>query len=289
MRKLIPLALLAFLLSGCLESEEAFVLEADGSGTVHQSYTVDLRARLELAQLAAVLYGGSLAAEDLPFANPVAPRWIEALARRTPGYELKSAKETEKDGKRTSVVEARFESLEAAAQGGAFFASAVSLEAVDDTTWKLTLRDAWKGVSTRRADELGGYDVAALVKGFKSQLEGLVLRRTFRLPTRVLSTNGELDEAGTRVTWSVDYAALSEGKDLVLTITFQNEEGLRLKPFRYKPDLRALMVRCLEAPPGATTATEATADEDGDASAAAPEEPAATDGSAESAPTEGTR
>lgn len=262
MCRLALVPMLALLLTGCLYSEEEFVLKANGSGTIRQSYTVDLKARLELAQMAAVLYGGSLDPKDIPFANPVAPKWIEALARRTPGYTIKKATESETKAKRATLVEASFENLEAAAQGGAFFTSSIALEAQGEDTWKLTFRDAWKAASGRTPEELGGQNIKALLKTFEGQLKGLAFKRTITVPTKVVSTNGDLDDRGFTVTWNVDYVSLLEGKDLVLTITFRNEEGLDLKPFRHKPEPSALLVRCLESPPGVASATTTPDDEE---------------------------
>mgnify|MGYP001826743862 CR=1 FL=1 len=266
MRTLV-LATLALLLSGCLRSEEEFVLKADGSGTLRQAYSVDLKARLELAQMAAVLYGGSLDPKDLPFANPVAPEWLEALAERTPGYRIQKAKQTETKAKRTTVVEAAFDDLEAAADAGAFFTSAVTLEAQGEDAWKLTLRDAWKDASGRTPRDLGGQNVKALLKTFEAQLGGLVFERTITVPTQVIATNGDLDDLGTKVTWKVDYVRLLEGNDLVLTITFRNTDDLDLKPFRHEPRMKALMVRCLEAPPGAVSASTTPTGEEAPADA----------------------
>ncbi len=285
MRSLALLPLLAFLLAGCIESEEAFVLKANGSGTVRQSYAVDLRARLELAQMAAVLYGGSLDPKDLPYANPVAPEWIEALADRTAGYTVKKAEQTETKDKRTSIVEASFANLEAAAAAGAFFTSSIELERQDEETWKLTLRDAWKAASGRTPEELGGQNIGALLKGFEGQLKGLAFRRTITVPTKVIATNGDLDERGFTVNWKVDFLNLLEGKDLVLTITFRHEEGLDLKPFRHKPQPQALMVRCLEAPPGATSASRDDAPDADDPAETAEDETVSPDETDPEAPT----
>jgi hypothetical protein len=268
MRARTALATLGLLLAGCVEAQNEFVWKEDGSGTVAQTWTLDIRKSDEVAQMAAMLFGGGAAGpEQAP--NPIAPTWLRAAAKGVEGFEIGKIEEESKEGKRITTLAGSFTTIEAAAKGGAFFASVVSLEKTETGTWRFRLADEIgllkqrAGTGDPSAGPGMGMDYGAVLAAFEAQLSGLSLCRTIRFPAPVRETNGERDEDGSTVRWTVDYARLKEGKDLVLTVEFEGREGLELVPFSHQPDYQALLRRLVEPPPASEAppapATEAPA------------------------------
>lgn len=270
------------LFGGCLESKETVVLKADGSGTISGSYVADLGKLRELIDMARMLFPQEAEGVEVPDAlpNPFAKSWFDKAAGKVKGLTIKKATTVEKDGIRTSALGADFTTLEAAAKGGAFFASTVRLEAVKEpapkdapkkpvTTggggdggdgddgadrpkaWKLTLSEAW-------LSSMGGFEPSQILPGFEGQLEKLSITRTFKAPSKVLSTNGKLAEDGKTVTWTITYKKIIDGKDLTMEAVFENTAEMKLKPFAYNPDIMSLTPRFTQQPPKA--AEKATLD-----------------------------
>lgn len=290
MRTLTPLlipVLILPLLAGCLEADEKVTLKADGSGTIRGTYVADMPKFKELIDMAKMLApqqpGAPELGEALP--NPFHRSWFERSAKGVKGLAITGGATNEKDGKRTTTIEARFTSLEAAAKGGAFFASSITLAAYEPkdakkdaakppvTTgdggegddggegaerpkaWKLTLEEAY-------LQTMGGFEPQQILPAFEQQLSGATISRSFTLPGKVIETNGKLGEDGRSVRWTVTYDDIIEGKDLSMVVVFENADGMNLKAFSYAPDVFTLMPRFTDAPPGTKAAAPKGAEDD---------------------------
>lgn len=242
--------LAAFVLGGCLESKQTVRLETDGRGRIEQTFVVDRTARDLLLRRMAALHGAQGESGELPFADPFAPRWLRARAEGFDDYVIERVERPDEDDARiTTYVKATFGSLEAAARAGAFFPAAVTLEPAGREAWRLVFRDPWEPAARDTHGELAGRPYAEVLDAFREALGGFGIERTIVLPTKVLETNGHLDEDGRTVTWRVDLERLEARKDLALVITFATTPELKLQRFRYHPDPEALMTRALEPPP----------------------------------------
>ncbi len=254
---LVLTALLALPLTGCLKSKDAITLNKDGSGTIVSSYVVELGKLRELMQMYAMMQGqdpeqvADIDNADLP--NGAAPAWFKAGAAKTKGYAITDAVEEIEENRRTTTVSATFTSLEAAARGGAFFASTVTLSRVEkskkapDGAWKLTVRNALSGGG--QADAMGGMDPATALPMVEGQLGKLSIKLSMTVPTKILDHNGVKAETKNEVSWSVDYDKIVEGKDVTMSIVFEAAKDLKLKPFTYAPDMMALARRAMNKPP----------------------------------------
>jgi len=251
------LALLILPLGGCLKSEARCTLRKDGSGTITSSYSVHLGRMRELLSSVLMMMNPDAAQklatrkdEDLP--NPLAANWLRLLAKDAEGYELTRIATETLDGERTTTVAASFQSLEAAARGGAFFTFGVSLSRVEKSekvphgAWTLVLRDILLGA---QSDEMGGMTASQMAPMFETQLKKLSLTNVVTLPTTILKTNGKKNEKGDTVTWTIDYEKVIAGKDVSMSVTFEAAEDLKLKAFSYAPNLDALVKRMRQSAP----------------------------------------
>jgi len=257
MARILTALVLVLSLGGCLKSKDAITLNKDGSGTIVSSYVVELGKLRELMQMYAMMQGqdpekvADIDDADLP--NGAAPAWFKAGAAKTKGYAITDAVEEIEEGRRTTTVSATFTSLEAAARGGAFFASTVTLSRVEkskkapDGAWKLTVRNALSGGG--QADAMGGMDPATALPMVEGQLGKLSIKLSMTVPTRILDHNGVKAEKKNEVSWSVDYDKIVEGKDVTMSIVFEAAKDLKLKPFTYAPDMMALARRAMNKPP----------------------------------------
>lgn len=242
--------LFALALAGCLETSDTTKLEKDGSGTVSATYAVMVKPAEELIGQAWMIYGGGGELPD-PLPNPLHPAWFVHDAKGLDGFEVVKAKEYDDPelGTRTTVVQGKFTSLEAAAKANAFF-SGVTLSRVKKSAevpnggWKLSFQNVFAG------DPLGmGMDASQMLPMFETYLKTLRMTRRITLPTKILDTNGKKSEDGKTVSWVVTYDRLVEGKDITATVVFEAAEGLELKPFTFSPNLRVLSKRAAEQPP----------------------------------------
>jgi len=243
-------------LAACVESKDVVTLKADGSGTIVSSYAVDLTKMRELIDMYSALQGGEPGAaakikdEDLP--NAAAPAWFRQAAAKVKGYEIASATEATVEGKRTTTVKASFTTLEAAAKGGAFFSSSVTLsrvaksKEVPNGAWKLTIKNALSGADP---SAMGGMDPATALAMVQPQVKDLEIGLSLKLPTKVLAHNGTKSEETGAISWTVTYDKIAEGKDLTMSVTFETSETLKLKPFTYAPDVQQLAKRAMRKPP----------------------------------------
>ena len=250
--------LLVLPLAGCLQSKDAVVINKDGSGTITSSYVTELSHLRDLMGMYAMMQGEDPEAiakiDDADLPNAAAPAWFRAGAAMAKGYEITAAQESIEDSKRTTTISARFASLEAAARGGAFFASTVTLSRVEKSekapkgAWKLTMRNALSGGG--QSDAMGGMDPATALTMVEAQLKSLSVKVSVTVPTKILDHNGAKAEKKNEVTWLVDYDKIVDGKtDVTMSIVFEPSDDLKLKPFTYAPDARALAKRAMNKPP----------------------------------------
>lgn len=250
--------LLALPLAGCLQSKDAVVINKDGSGTITSTYVTELQHLRDLMGMYAMMQGEDPEAiakidnADLP--NAAAPAWFRAGATKAKGYDVTAAQESIEDGKRTTTITARFASLEAAARGGAFFASTVTLSRVEKSekapkgAWKLTMRNALSGGG--QSDAMGGMDPATALTMVEAQLKSLSVKVGVTVPTKILDHNGTKAEKKNEVSWLVNYDKIVDGKtDVTMSIVFEPSDDLKLKPFTFTPDARALAKRAMNKPP----------------------------------------
>jgi len=249
----------SLLLCACMESGDTVVLNKDGSGTVTSRYVVDQKKTDELLEqliMMAQMMDPNMAGKEMkkPEGDPLHPNWFRDLARRTEGYDVTRAEQTQAEGRRTTTIEATFTSLEAAARGQAFYAATVSLERVEKS------EQCPKGAWRLRFDDLGvvrgmlppgvDFDQARMaMQGLEPQLGMLDVRRTLTLPTPILETNGTKSEDGRQVTWNVTFKSIVESQALTMEVVFEDAEGLVLTPFSFAPNLRELQRRMGAKPP----------------------------------------
>jgi hypothetical protein len=246
-RRPLALLVLALALGGCLEAEETVTFHADGTGALRQRFTTHVAAREALLEGVFALAG---AASPAPFADPVGPRWLEAVAARTPGYTLRGLTVEDGAGARTVLAEAAFDDLEAAARAGAFLADSVRLDDLGVRGWRLQLEAGWGRWLRAHDGRIGARPAQEVLDRLASALERWSVRRTFVFPSAVLETDGDLGEDGRTVRWRIDPRSLRTGGGLTLTVVFERGDGLALTPFRWEPDDDEVVRRFLEAPRG---------------------------------------
>jgi hypothetical protein len=235
-------------LGGCLVTKDVITIQADGSGTIQQSFVVDVKKSNELIETFKMLYGsGDMPASDLP--DPIAPGWFRKAAEGVEGYTLETVDVKSEEASRTTTVRANFKSLEAAAKAGAFFVSSVTLEKTEDGAWSLTFKDSLSAAKEASGSAGMQFDLPSILSMLEEQLKGLSITRSITLPTKVLETNGTKSDDGKTVSFTVDFKKLSEGKDLELKIKFEAAETLKLVPFKHSPDKPAIMKRLTMPPP----------------------------------------
>ena len=245
-------------LAGCLQSKDAVVINKDGSGTITSSYVTELQHLRDLMGMYAMMQGEDPEAlakmKDADLPNAAAPAWFRAGAAKAKGYDVTAAQESIEEGKRTTTITANFASLEAAARGGAFFASTVTLSRVEKSkeapkgAWKLTMRNALSGGG--QSDAMGGMDPATALTMVEAQLKSLSVKLSVTVPTKILDHNGTKAEKKNEVSWHVTYDKIVDGKtDVTMSLVFEPSDELKLKPFTYTPDARALAKRAMNKPP----------------------------------------
>ncbi len=260
MRRLFVLALAALLalpLIGCNKSKDVITIKEDGSGTIVSSYVIQLDKMRELMGMYDSFQGkdpaesANLKPEDVP--NAVSPIWFKKAAAKAKGYEITSAKESVEKDLRTTTIEAKFTTLEAAAKGGAFFSSAVTLSRVEKSekapkgAWKLTLKNSLSGADPQA---MGGMDPTTVLTMVQEQVKTLDIKVVLTLPTKILEHNGVKAEDKNEISWNVTYDKILEGsKDLSMSVVFEASDKLKLKPFTHAPDAQMLTKRAMQKPP----------------------------------------
>jgi len=257
MRRLrVSLLLLAALaLPGCLDVEGSARLELDGQGAIRVTARLDIASRDALLQRLAGLYGADPETLSLPFADPWHPRWVRSGVQSVPGLEVGKLERANEEGRRSTIVEATFATLEAAAKGGLFFPAEVRLERLraprgKPPSWRLTLTDPWADAAGRADGQIGGRPYAELLDAAEASLATWKEVLVIDLPTPVIQTNGTIEGDGRRVMWRRTRADLRLDSRLVRRVEFQGRDDLDLVSFRHRPDPRDLVDRALEAPPG---------------------------------------
>ncbi len=256
--RLLPVLAMPALLGGCLESREDLSLRPDGGGRITVRYDLveralgDLRADLR-ARLPDLLGVAALPAEAEAAAaarvRPLDPGWFREAARGVAGYVLDTPTALPAGPGRVALeIRATFDSLEAAARGGAFLGAATSLERLPRRLWRFRLREPWTPAGPGAADAFGGIDPERLRAALAPHLAALSHRLTLSFPAPVESTNGERSADGRTVAWSARADAAAPEP---LTVTFPLPADVAWPTYRHAPDLARLARRFLEPPPPA--------------------------------------
>lgn len=244
-------------LLGCNKSKDVITITEDGSGTIVSSYVIQLDKMRELMGMYDSFQGkdpaesAKLKPDDVP--NAVSPIWFKKAAAKAKGYEITSAKESVEKDLRTTTIKAKFTTLEAAAKGGAFFSSAVTLSRVEKSekapkgAWKLTLKNSLSGADPQA---MGGMDPTTVLTMVQEQVKTLDITVVLTLPTKILEHNGTKAEDKNEISWNVTYDKILEGtKDLSMSVVFEASDELKLKPFTHAPDAQMLTKRAMQKPP----------------------------------------
>lgn len=248
-RPLALAALLVLLLPGCLRSERALVLRADGSGTFSQDTTVDVakaRAALEVQRRmqAAALPGNAGEDEEAdPFAELAPARIREDLAG-IQGVTLDEATlESQADGARlVQRIRVSFTSLHALALSGAMGDMDIRLSPAEDGAWLLERRLVYEGSEaafTKQREEAQRRLREASLKPFEAMLQEFSLTLSAQLPGTILEVNGEkvpAEAAKRPILWRIGYTELLEDLQLRHRILFRPPEDLKLAEFQVTLD-----------------------------------------------------
>jgi len=260
-------------LTGCLQTEEQTTLNANGSGAMTQTWTLDLAKVKELDELLKMVGMSGPGAPSLPgMTGGVDLAKIEHLLmseevlrqqlKDTPGVEVKRLVSETKDGRRVTNVDLAFADFAALSKGG-FLTTGVEMKKNDDGTWTLAfdglgaMRDLMGGMGGGAGGAGGagapgmppGIDMTAMMGMLEPYFATFALQRKITLPGKVVSTNGTASEDGKSVEWKLAYKDLTAGPAVndgkgpgYMTVTFKGD-ALTLTPFAYKVDQDAIRKR----------------------------------------------
>jgi hypothetical protein len=271
-----PRALLATVLAaaaslglpGCLQTEEQTTLKANGSGSMTQTWTLDVAKTKEFDEFLKVMGMSGPGARTLPgMTGPMDLGQAERLLmseevlrqqlKDTPGVEVKRLVSETKDGRRVTNVDLGFADFAALGKGG-FLTTGVELKKNDDGTWTLAFDGL--GAMKELVGQLGaggagapgmpaGIDVPALMGMLEPFFSTFALQRKITLPGKIVSTNGTASEDGTSVEWKLGCKDLTAGPAVndgkgpgYMTVTFRGE-ALTLTPFVYRADMETVRKR----------------------------------------------
>jgi hypothetical protein len=239
--RLLPLALLAALLGGCLKVEGELRIGKDGKGTWRQHSTVDARKAKAYVDMLRVQLEQFETSEDAmlhfdPFDMLDVAAWREDVASAK-GVEIVRAKEAAdpETHERSADLTVRFDSLQALFESGAVEDADASLRRTKAGAWQLTIRQAYLEPSDVPLDKAA---TARLQKVRNELIERLAqlcgemtVTHEITLPSKVLKHNGTLvGEDERTVRWVIRLADIGNPAKLVQRVTFE-DAGLKLTPF----------------------------------------------------------
>lgn len=246
--------------TGCIQSDDATVLQKDGSGTAQISMTVDLS---KFEQIAEMFKGFGGAGEpgmegekpeepkkDEGFASEMSEEKVREKLKEHPGIELVKYTNEKKDGKQVIQMELKFKDVADYAKAEFFGNKSVELVKNEDGSFTLKF-DPMAG----QGDKMGGGDDAGMgeadpMGGDPSMMLGMMepflgtleVKSKITLPGTITETNGTKDGEST-VSWAFNWKSMmdsmKEKKPASWVVTFKGE-GIELKPFKYKPDAEAM-------------------------------------------------
>jgi hypothetical protein len=239
----VPLPLLLLLVAaGCLESTTESRVGMDGAGTFVQTTSVHVdkaRAWLELLRTEARQREGE-PHDPFPIVDLDVERRVRAL-KEQPGLLDVEGKATvdETRGVHGYVLRLRFAKLASLLESSAFEQVDPTLERTEEGHWRLTLRSTLLDGDDVPPDGAAAAELAALrrklLERFEPYWKDMRVETTIALPTRVVATNGRLDDTERAVTWRAGFADLADPARLTWTVTFEDAEGLALEPYPRRP------------------------------------------------------
>ncbi len=245
MLRLTWILLAALATTGCLKDRSATTIRKDGSGTFTQVTTIDMeKAKAHVKALKAQARGLGLPPEDVEpdvFAAIDANKRAAALKKRK-GIRITRSQQSEDAKKKTRTYElgVAFDSLQALYSAGVLEDVSVKLERVEvkkNKAWKLTIRHVFDGndrepLVGEAAEQLRALRTKML-KRYEALWGTMEVTSTLTLPTPILAANGvrSSEEGVHRVSWRIGFRDLADAGKLVQQVTFEDAEGLKLKPF----------------------------------------------------------
>lgn len=230
------LALAACLaLAGCIKSNDAVAVKADGSGSFTSTIVIDMKAMKGIADAMGGAFGKEPGAPEEKPEDPLEK--LKEEWKHIEGLEIVKATSEEKDGKVTMSVEAKFKTLEAYARATSMEMNG-KLEKKDDGSYVLSFADdkddkkEGEGAEGGEAGaDMGAAMAAAMMPMLEGFMKGLEMTRKLTLPGKIVETNGTKSEDGSTVTWTVKWDDIKKTqKTPKQTVTFRGD-NLSLKPF----------------------------------------------------------
>lgn len=228
------LALAACLaLSGCIKSNDAVAVKADGSGSFTSTIVIDMKAMKGIADAMGGAFGKEPGAPEEKQEDPLEK--LKEEWKHIEGLEIVKATSEEKDGKVTMSVEAKFKTLEAYARATSMEMNG-KLEKRDDGAYVLRFsgddQDEKKaGEGGEAGADMGQAMAAAMMPMLEGFMKGLEMTRKVTLPGKIVETNGTKSEDGSTVTWTVKWDDIKKTQKMPpQTVTFRGDD-LSLKPF----------------------------------------------------------
>lgn len=230
----------ASLLGGCLEVATELEIGRDGSGTWRKVSAVSVeKARPLLALFAArtaQLEGEEPRRDQDPFDMLDVAELAEEVAD-SEGVRVLAATQTadEASGSRGYDWHVAFDSLQALFDADAVEDTEVALVRTKEGHWRLTLRFAFLDLGGPPhdppvAERLTRLRVALLDR-LAAQGAGLAATSIINTPTRIVASNGSVDAARRRASWTLGLRDLADPSKLVWEVTFEDAPDLRLTAF----------------------------------------------------------
>ena len=242
--------------AGCLKYEQKTVIQKDGSGTLHQSISIDLDALARLREFAKAFSPGGPGGEPATDGKDAAPEFddsrlpynladIQESAKKVPGVQIKNAKV---EHRYIMDFDAVFASWSTLGKANLFPGSAELVKNADGTyTFTLDMmagQGGQMGGGAPAPDAGGmGMDPSMVMALLEPMVGSLAFNQVLTLPAAIVETNGTKSEDGLTVSWKVSFKDLTAGKGAnLMKVTFKGD-GLDLKPFKYAPDLQEILER----------------------------------------------
>lgn len=212
----------AVLAGGCLRTEQSLVLKPDGSGVLSMAYAVPEATLKKMGE-----------SEDMRFDEEQIRR--EFAEKDVPGVTLLDVQVKRSDAGQAMGLKIGFETLKDLAGTEFYKESSLSLERLDNGTYRFTQTPNSPRERPRGAEEL-------------QRMQGFSFTMNLRVPGRIVSTNADATEGG-RATWRFDLEedprAIERMDTMVYEVVFEpTENGLqeyrrpriRLHPPATRPD-----------------------------------------------------
>ena len=246
--------------AGCIQSDDATVLQKDGSGTAVVNMSVDLSKIEQMAEMFKGFGGGGepggepekpKESTESDFTKEMSEEKIREKLKDHPGVELVKYTNEKKDGKQSVHMEFKFKDVAEYAKAEMFGNKSAELVKNEDGSYKLTF-DPMAGQGDKMggggdaagmgdADGMGG-DPSMFMGMLEPFLGTLEFKSQLTLPGTITETNGTKDGESS-VSWTMNWKSMMESmkdkKSASWSVSFKGE-GIELKPFKFKPDTDAM-------------------------------------------------